>query len=632
MTQRQTAQRFRQRKLSTKQNLPVVREHEIEKTTAEEDAQRHIPRVETGVEKGEEIEHHLQAVISASAAAAVGGKVAQIYIPTPEAKASSVKYSDLYPRQFQQPATYIRFSSTVEDCTGTPYCMTSEDEAWLKVLNAKRERGRNSIGPCSEDAFEEVISFFEATAQTKQPFAAVDNPPVIPYDEMEEAFDDTIDTSARVFARDIYSHWKAQRLKRGNRPLMSNLKFETGQETDDADPYVTEKLKKLRKELEDARYLVHMVKQRELLRKEQLAIDRKIFEQRGEVKKVKRDLGVKGDDEDLINQKPVPKPSKLKTDAAIAQRAPGTVLRPPMRPDGRPPDTEIVSLDDQKAEKQRMIDRSVEERITQHQNWNVGFHDLTWRPLTPPLEPSNNGFQTVIVTDHALPSPPPSTEEDMDIDGAGAPSKPTEPDEPIEPPDSTPTTTFGPQAFRSSTPLSNLASTTPAASPQPLYPDAPVLSFRTRTGRNNRTWLDRRITPSTPPTPSTLLHPFSSLFNATKAWHANHQIHHHHAPDSDLDFVVADRMKYESDNDEDDGEGGFVHDLLYPVDHYSDESMRLRSAFAVGGRRDSVGQGAALGQQQGGGQGPGQAQGGGQTQEGLLAGPRMPQVVKASAS
>lgn len=55
MTQRQTGQRFRQRKLSTKQNLAVLREHEVEKTTAEDDAQRHIPRVETGVEKGEEI-------------------------------------------------------------------------------------------------------------------------------------------------------------------------------------------------------------------------------------------------------------------------------------------------------------------------------------------------------------------------------------------------------------------------------------------------------------------------------------------------------------------------------------------------------------------------------------------------
>ena len=54
MTQRATGQRFRQRKLSTKQNLPVLRENEVEKLP-DDDAQRHIPKVETGVEKGEEI-------------------------------------------------------------------------------------------------------------------------------------------------------------------------------------------------------------------------------------------------------------------------------------------------------------------------------------------------------------------------------------------------------------------------------------------------------------------------------------------------------------------------------------------------------------------------------------------------
>jgi|TARA_R110002003_G_scaffold48_6_gene3985 hypothetical protein len=54
MTQRVTGQRFRQRKLSTKQNLPIVREHEVEQL-ADDDASRHIPKVETGVEKGEEI-------------------------------------------------------------------------------------------------------------------------------------------------------------------------------------------------------------------------------------------------------------------------------------------------------------------------------------------------------------------------------------------------------------------------------------------------------------------------------------------------------------------------------------------------------------------------------------------------
>ena len=54
MTTRATGQRFRQRKLSTKQNLPVVRENEVEQL-ADDDASRHIPKVETGVEKGEEI-------------------------------------------------------------------------------------------------------------------------------------------------------------------------------------------------------------------------------------------------------------------------------------------------------------------------------------------------------------------------------------------------------------------------------------------------------------------------------------------------------------------------------------------------------------------------------------------------
>jgi hypothetical protein len=56
-SQRATGQRFRQRKLSTKQNLPVVREHEVEQL-ADDDASRHIPKVETGVEKGEEIVSH----------------------------------------------------------------------------------------------------------------------------------------------------------------------------------------------------------------------------------------------------------------------------------------------------------------------------------------------------------------------------------------------------------------------------------------------------------------------------------------------------------------------------------------------------------------------------------------------
>jgi len=55
MTQRITGRRFRQKKLSVKQNLPILREHEVEKAALDDEASRHIPKVETGVEKGEEI-------------------------------------------------------------------------------------------------------------------------------------------------------------------------------------------------------------------------------------------------------------------------------------------------------------------------------------------------------------------------------------------------------------------------------------------------------------------------------------------------------------------------------------------------------------------------------------------------
>lgn len=232
---------------------------------------------------------------------------------------SKLKYDDVYPKRWVQPATYIRFSSTVEDCKGTQYCMTSEDEVALKALNAKKPPGMQ----CTEDWFEEVFDFFERTAQEKQPFAAVDNPPALPYEEFENSFDETISDPAQKFAKDIYDYWKQQRLKRGNHSLMPMLKFETNLETDDSDPYVcfrrrevrqarktrgrdaqvTEKLKKLRHELEQARELMYFVKQREYGRRDQLVNDRLIFEKRMEVKEIKRNLGIKGDDEDLINQR-----------------------------------------------------------------------------------------------------------------------------------------------------------------------------------------------------------------------------------------------------------------------------------------------------------------------------------------
>jgi enhancer of polycomb-like protein len=214
--------------------------------------------------------------------------------------------------------------------------MDEADEIALQRINVELPK---ELKPCTEDQFEQVMGFFEETVHTKQPYASVDNAPVLPLEEFEEQFDDTIGLTVRRLAQYVYEHWKSRRLDSANHSLQPSLKvsnavlpllrsltiikFETGQDTDDADPYVcfrrreirqirktrhrdaqsAEKLRRLRKELEDARHIIAMVKQREVMRKEVLSIDKLLFKQRADVKETKRKLGIKGDDEDLINQK-----------------------------------------------------------------------------------------------------------------------------------------------------------------------------------------------------------------------------------------------------------------------------------------------------------------------------------------
>lgn len=68
------------------------------------------------------------------------------------------------------------------------------------------------------------MNFFEDTTQAKQPYAAVDSPPVLTYEDMEASFDENIGERARAFAKDIYEHWKSRRLEAGNKPLITSLK------------------------------------------------------------------------------------------------------------------------------------------------------------------------------------------------------------------------------------------------------------------------------------------------------------------------------------------------------------------------------------------------------------------------
>ncbi|KAF1974641.1 hypothetical protein BU23DRAFT_96948 [Bimuria novae-zelandiae CBS 107.79] len=531
MTQRTTGQRFRQRKLSTKQNLQIIHEKDLE-PLGDDDATRHIPKVETGVEKGEEIEHHLQAVISAAQAASQGGgKIAQLYIPTPEAVASKLQYEDLYPRRFTQPSTYIRFSSTVEDTVGCPYCMTSEDAAWLKAYNQKRGKAPH----CSEDEFEYVINFFEQTTQEKQPYAEVDTAPVLAYEELESAFDETIPESARRFAKDIYVHWKAERERNLNKPLMPTLKFERNLDTDDADPYVcfrrrevrmqrktrgrdaqvTEKLKKLRKELEEARFIMAQVKRREVMIREQLALDKTIFQQRREITETKRRLSIKGDDEELlINQKPAPKPKPRVDTSALQRGIPGMGPKPQVtRPDGRLVDSDLVYLDDQLAKKSEAIDGFIEENLMKHQKWNVGWVDATWRPITPPMEqPAAKSDFRRVFTESQLPTPPASVSSEEAGDAM--------------------------MIERAKQPEPRRSTRIRFGSPPADQPYKDQSRYRRRTGRGGRVMIDRR------------------------------GVKRPRLDDEPIDERVADRWKYAGDSSED--------EQIYPVDWTDNLHIRYR--------------------------------------------------------
>ncbi|KAF1986014.1 hypothetical protein K402DRAFT_394259 [Aulographum hederae CBS 113979] len=489
MTTRLTQRQSRQRKLSTKINLKIVRESDLvdHDEAGDDDLSRHIPRVETGVEKAEETEHHLQLIIAAAQAAALGTQQAAAEaaasIPVPEIVASGVQYERLYEPNYVMPSSYIRFSSTVEDSAGCPYCMNADDDAFLKTINTKYAKKRQ----CSEDMFEEIMNFFENQAAAKQPFSAVGNAEVLSFEELisdPEAEKPAL-PGFETFWQEVYTHWKLQRTKRANGSLMPDLKFEKNVDTDDQDPYVcfrrreirqtrktrgrdaqvTEKLRTLRLQLESARAMLADTRQRDLLLKEQNDLGKKKFAQRHDLKVQKRERGIKDDDELLIDQKPQPKPKPRLDQNALQRGPPGTIPQAMKRYDGRPIDSELVSHEEEKAKKDALIEQYIEESMVKHKRWNEAFHDNTWRPITPPLENRPTTYRAVESISF-LPTPPSSESED-----AGRSGKDQQGGVPMT------------DVTRRPVQISYADPSTTSSSGQ--------AGFRTRRGRNGRMWVDR---------------------------------------------------------------------------------------------------------------------------------------------
>ncbi|KAF3346720.1 hypothetical protein VD0002_g7298 [Verticillium dahliae] len=474
-----STRKVRVKKLSVKTLLPILREDDID--PSEYESLTTETQIATGVEAAEETEYHLQSILKEA------GTSNDQEIPVPPPQESDINYDQLYPGHHQLPNSYIRFSQTVEESIGVAYDMTTEDDEYLKKYNSNRK----GAGQLSEDDFEKIMDVFEEMASEHAPFASIDNT-VVGYDMMVQPLQQLGSTKFMNHAKQVYEYWKTRRQESANKPLHPTLKFETHQDSDDTDPYVcfrrrearqtrktrqrdvqsAEKLKRLRKELEDGRQLVILSYEREVQKREFLNLERMIFEQRAKLKEMKLKLGIKGEDDDLFNNKPQ---KRKAADAPTLQRPPGSAMRMAVRPDGRTMEADLVQLADKLLEKENELRADVEQKVQTHRKWNQNHIDLTRGPLSPVRDEGMEVSFRPAKTQYLM-TPPASTSEDsdaMDVDDEPAPAA-------------------------DKRDMAMFRFTAGGGGGGKEKPPTQQPAFRRRIGRLNRLWIDRRGLASPP--------------------------------------------------------------------------------------------------------------------------------------
>lgn len=354
--------------------------------------------------------------------------------------------------------------------------MTTEDDEFLTAYN----KGKLSSTRLSDDDFERVMEVFERTAAYQTPYGAIDNT-ILPYDAMVGGLRELEDDKIMPHAIEMYEYWKGKRQDNKNKALHPALKFETHQETDDMDPYVCfrrrevrqtrktrnrdvqsgDKLKRLRRELEEARQLLLQVRDLETKKQELLVLDRLVFDKRASIKQIKVKHRIPGGDEDLINQRPQ---KRKAAEPPPARPPPPTQLRIPVRPETRPQESDLLSLSDKLAENENELRNDIMTKVQNHQTWNKGYIDLTKGPLSPIGIIFAEGGYRPAKTQYLL-TPPASDAESGEVDPMSH--------------------EWRDDAMHYGMVHSHNGQRLP--SPQP--------EFRLRIGRNKRLWIDRRGVP-----------------------------------------------------------------------------------------------------------------------------------------
>lgn len=185
------------------------------------------------------------------------------------------------------------------------------------------------------------------------------------------------------------------------------------------DAQSSDKLKRIRQELETARGLVKDVLQRETMRKNQFEYERQIFEKRRTMVDLKRKLNIRGDDEDLINKVLIsiismvhsltrnhqPKRSRIEQTSA-------PTIRIPLRQEGKQAEVDLRQLhhvlaeeEKRRAERFQLLKRS--RPVPKYPIADITDTLLSQNP-TKTINIHTNNFCGVQA--FYLPSPPPSVE------------------------------------------------------------------------------------------------------------------------------------------------------------------------------------------------------------------------------
>ncbi|KAI7856593.1 enhancer of polycomb-like-domain-containing protein [Circinella umbellata] len=368
--------RFRVKKLSPKHPLPIYKESQLPDISDAANIQRSVPQIETGVEKEEEEEHDLQAAISAAHAAVTTGAKVESYIPTPDAShtISEKLFRKNYKKAFKEPATLVRFSSTVEDVIGCPYVMDEEDEAFLKKYNTTA----TSATRLSEDEFEKIMWQYESTVDEHWPHLDLDPTQVPSYNAIHHLLPEKSRANER-----IYQHWKARRIERKGKDIIPQLRSEDTLKGE-IDPYVCfrrretkpvrktrrtdqqslERLRKLRSEMEMSRNLLEMVLRREKIRKEGLVLEHTVFDKKIKLREYQRKLGIK-EDEDLL-----PLLSKKKRKTSMESGSSGATIKIPLNK---------LKRDDTRHEKSP-IQVAIDAELAKKREQDAPYEDITECP------------------------------------------------------------------------------------------------------------------------------------------------------------------------------------------------------------------------------------------------------------